>query len=132
MTPFCTEKVKLIKWAERHGLPKSLANNPKDRSKVKHIIARMKADLVVERLQAQMKKDDSTVRHAWNHACVNQPVVPESAMLLSAFTLLLLGPRSMALALIFTHTRRANPYLAGWQVTGIIHGSDPDAAGVGR
>ena len=57
-----SKQVKLIKWAEKHGLPKSLANNPKDASKVKNIIARMKADLVVERIQSQMKKDDSTVR----------------------------------------------------------------------
>jgi len=56
-----SKQVSLIKWAEKHGLPKSLANNPKDQSKVKNIIARMKADLVVERIQAQMKKDDSTV-----------------------------------------------------------------------
>jgi len=56
-----SKQAKLIKWAEAHGLPKSLANNPKDASKVKHIIARMKADLVVERIQNQMKKDDSSV-----------------------------------------------------------------------
>jgi hypothetical protein len=52
---------KLIKWAEAHGMPTSLAKNPADKAKVKSIIARMKADLVVERLQSQMKKDSSSV-----------------------------------------------------------------------
>lgn len=56
-----TKQQKLIKWAEAHGMPTSLAKNPADKSKVKSIIARMKADLVVERLQSQMKKDSSSV-----------------------------------------------------------------------
>jgi len=42
-------------------MPTSLAKNPADKAKVKSIIARMKADLVVERLQSQMKKDSSSV-----------------------------------------------------------------------
>jgi hypothetical protein len=54
---------KLIKWAEKHGLPKKLANNPKDKMKVKDIIARMKADLMVEKIKAQFKHDDATVGH---------------------------------------------------------------------
>jgi hypothetical protein len=56
-----TKQQKLIKWAEAHGMPTSLAKNPADKAKVKSIIARMKADLVVERLQSQMKKDSSSV-----------------------------------------------------------------------
>ena len=56
-----TKQAKLVKWAEAHGMPKSLAQNPKDKAKVKSIIARMKADLVVERLKKQMKADDHSV-----------------------------------------------------------------------
>ena len=71
---------KLVKWAEAHGLPKKLANNPKDRKKVcltplllsavgptphslqvKDIIARMKADAMVESIQKQFKSDDANV-----------------------------------------------------------------------
>jgi len=53
-----TKSQKLIKWAEAHGLPKKLANNPADKQKVKDIIARMKADLMVEKIKAQFKHDD--------------------------------------------------------------------------
>lgn len=47
--------------AERHGMPKKLAENPKDKQKVKDIIARMKADLMVEKIKAQFKHDDDSV-----------------------------------------------------------------------
>ena len=53
-----TKSQKLIKWAEAHGLPKKIANNPADKQKVKDIIARMKADLMVEKIKAQFKQDD--------------------------------------------------------------------------
>jgi len=99
---------KLIKWAEAHGLPKKLAENPKDRTKVrplpdasralpatsrsaprepggasaphrpllrarertvrrvawqvKDIIARMKADLMVERIKKEFAHDDAKVK----------------------------------------------------------------------
>jgi len=56
-----SKKQKLIKWAEAHGMPKKLAQNPKDKQKVKDIIARMKADLMVEKIKAQFKHDDSAV-----------------------------------------------------------------------
>eukprot|EP00960_Hanusia_phi_P076248 768536-Hanusia_phi.AAC.8 len=56
-----TKFAKLVKWAEAHGLPKKLANNPKDRKKVKDIIARMKADAMVEQIQKQFKSDDANV-----------------------------------------------------------------------
>merc|ERR550537_1161837 len=46
---------KLIKWAEKHGLP--------DKLKVKDIIARMKADLVVERIKKEFQHDDQSVGH---------------------------------------------------------------------
>ncbi|EKX52632.1 hypothetical protein GUITHDRAFT_161241 [Guillardia theta CCMP2712] len=63
--PTASDKVskfaKLVKWAEAHGLPKKLANNPKDRKKVKDIIARMKADAMVESIQKQFKSDDANV-----------------------------------------------------------------------
>jgi hypothetical protein len=42
-------------------MPKKLAENPKDKQKVKDIIARMKADLMVEKIKAQFKHDDSQV-----------------------------------------------------------------------
>ena len=54
---------KLIKWAEKHGLPKKLAENPADKQKVKDIIARMKADLVVERIKKEFQHDDQSVGH---------------------------------------------------------------------
>lgn len=54
---------KLIKWAEKHGLPKKLAENPADKQKVKDIIARMKADLVVERIKKEFEHDDQSVGH---------------------------------------------------------------------
>mmetsp|Transcript_24872 Transcript_24872/g.39042 ORF Transcript_24872/g.39042 Transcript_24872/m.39042 type:complete len:388 (-) Transcript_24872:60-1223(-) len=56
-----SKQQKLLKWAEAHGLPKKLADNPKDQAKVKDIIARMKADAVVERIKNQMKADDASV-----------------------------------------------------------------------
>lgn len=56
-----SKQQKLIKWAEAHGLPKKLVDNPKDKQKVKDIIARMKADAEVERIKDQMKHDDSMV-----------------------------------------------------------------------
>jgi len=56
-----TKSQKLIKWAEAHGMPKKLAENPKDKQKVKDIIARMKADLMVEKIKAQFKHDDDSV-----------------------------------------------------------------------
>merc|ERR1711966_87595 len=57
-----SKQQQLIKWAEAHGLPKALADNPKDKQKVKDIIARMKADAVVERIKDQTKQDDSMVK----------------------------------------------------------------------
>jgi len=56
-----TKSQKLIKWAEKHGMPKQLANNPKDKQKVKDIIARMKADFLIQKIQAQFKHDDASV-----------------------------------------------------------------------
>jgi hypothetical protein len=56
-----TKSQKLLKWAEGHGLPKKLAENPKDKQKVKDIIARMKADAMVEKIKAQFKHDDNSV-----------------------------------------------------------------------
>jgi len=56
-----TKSQKLVEWAERHGMPKKLAENPKDKQKVKDIIARMKADLMVEKIKAQFKHDDDSV-----------------------------------------------------------------------
>lgn len=47
--------------AEAHGMPKKLAENPKDKQKVKDIIARMKADLMVEKIKAEFKHDDDSV-----------------------------------------------------------------------
>lgn len=56
-----TKSQKLVKWAEAHGMPKKLAENPKDKQKVKDIIARMKADLMVEKIKAEFKHDDNSV-----------------------------------------------------------------------
>mmetsp|Transcript_3624 Transcript_3624/g.12868 ORF Transcript_3624/g.12868 Transcript_3624/m.12868 type:complete len:184 (-) Transcript_3624:717-1268(-) len=42
---------RLVQWAEAHGLPKKLADNPADKDKVRRIIARMKADEVVEQMK---------------------------------------------------------------------------------
>ena len=39
----------------------TIQDNPKDKQKVKDIIARMKADAMVEKIQAEFKKDDSKV-----------------------------------------------------------------------
>jgi len=36
-------------------------DNPKDKQKVKDIIARMKSDAMVEKIQAQFKHDDESV-----------------------------------------------------------------------
>jgi len=33
-----TKQVRLIKWAEAHGMPKALANNPKDAQKVCNVL----------------------------------------------------------------------------------------------
>jgi len=52
---------RLVKWAEAHGLPASLANNPAKQSKVKHIIAQMKADAEVERIRKEFAHDDASV-----------------------------------------------------------------------
>jgi len=52
---------KLVAWAEAHGLPKKLADNPADSQKVHDIIARMKADAEVEKIKAQMHADDAKV-----------------------------------------------------------------------
>lgn len=52
---------RLLSWAEAHGLPRKLADNPRDRSKVKHIIARMKADAEVEDIKKQFAHDDAVV-----------------------------------------------------------------------
>jgi len=50
-----------VAWAEAHGLPKKLADNPADSQKVHDIIARMKADAEVEKIKAQMHADDAKV-----------------------------------------------------------------------
>lgn len=42
-------------------MPKKLAENPKDKQKVKDIIARMKADFLIQKIQAQFKRDDASV-----------------------------------------------------------------------
>jgi len=56
-----TSYAKLLAWAEAHGLPAKLANNPAKKAKVHDIIARMKADAEVAKIKAQFKQDDSLV-----------------------------------------------------------------------
>lgn len=56
-----TSYEKLVEWAEAHGLPKKLADNPADKQKVHDIIARMKADAEVAKIKAQFKHDDAVV-----------------------------------------------------------------------
>lgn len=61
MRHLTTAQRKLITWAEANGLPKKLAENPKDKRKVRHIIARMKADAIVASMKNQFRHDDSRV-----------------------------------------------------------------------
>jgi len=141
-----SKQQKLVKWAEAHGMPKKLAENPKDKQKVKDIIARMKADLMVEKIKAQFKHGPP-------------PLLPSPAPPLSAFhppslplhfsTFPLAASRALPSAspparpparppsCPYSQTLSLSRSYAAWnganvaddsQVGGIIHASDPSAA----